>query len=245
MAAAGRRPRTGSRAGRATMAETVRQRHGHVRDAKYQLRGNERHATVGKGHGCAPASPGGTCPAATGPGRRSTSGSRAGRPTGPGPGSRRPCAPKPMPLASWTGIGRSTPLWSEPTDPGKTPASAGTVTRWADHQAAHHLRRAWPQPGHQAHPGSGRRHPPTDRAGGRRAGGAAWRAWPASHAGGAPDRRQGLLQPCQPPGLARPPPPHTIPERDDQKANRVRKGARGGRRCSIGAATSSATRSSG
>jgi transposase len=30
------------------MAETVRQRHGHVRDVKYQLRGNERHATVGK-----------------------------------------------------------------------------------------------------------------------------------------------------------------------------------------------------
>ena len=40
--------------------------------------------------------------------------------------------------------------------------------------------------------------------------------------------------------------PHTIPERDDQKANRARKGARGGRRRALTASgTSSATRWSG
>jgi hypothetical protein len=40
--------------------------------------------------------------------------------------------------------------------------------------------------------------------------------------------------------------PHTIPERDDQKANRTAKAAGvGGRRSSTGSATSSGTRSSG
>jgi transposase len=41
-------------------------------------------------------------------------------------------------------------------DPGKPPASAGAVTGWADHQAAHHLRRPGSQPGDPADPGAGR-----------------------------------------------------------------------------------------
>jgi transposase len=41
-------------------------------------------------------------------------------------------------------------------DPGKPPASAGTVTGWANHQGAHRLRRLGPQPGHPVDPWSGR-----------------------------------------------------------------------------------------
>lgn len=41
-------------------------------------------------------------------------------------------------------------------DPGKPPASAGTVTEWANHQGAHRLRRLGPQPGHPVDPWSGR-----------------------------------------------------------------------------------------
>ena len=60
---------------------------------------------------------------------------------------------------------RWTPAWSAPTstllepakgapvDPGKSAAGAGTVTGRADHQAPHHLRRSRPQPGHPPHPG--------------------------------------------------------------------------------------------
>jgi transposase len=146
-----------------------------------------------------------------------------------------------MLLESWTGTRRSTPPWSEPTntprapgkgelaDPGKTPASAGTVTRWADHQAAHIadgrgrnlVTRLTPgqdaetlrlvalvdavrvaRPGGRSRPRKRLDHLTGDKASSSRANRTALRA-----------RRL----------------PHTIPERDDQKANRVRKGARGGR----------------
>jgi hypothetical protein len=54
---------------------------------------------------------------------------------GPGPPARR-------------GPGKGQPL-----DPGKTPASARSVTGWADHQAPHGLRWPGPRPGHSADSG--------------------------------------------------------------------------------------------
>jgi transposase len=109
------------------------------------------------------------------------------------------------------------------------PASAGAVTGRADHQAAHHLRRPGPQPGHPPDPGPGRRHERAGRAGGSGAGGPPRWAGAASHPGGACDRGQGLQQPGQPAGPAGSPDPPHDPQRDDQKANRARKGRRGGR----------------
>jgi hypothetical protein len=117
--------------------------------------------------GPAPGSPGGTCPSATGHGRRSTSGSPAGRPMAPGPASRPSLHILADDAGSWTGTPRSTPARSAPTstppapvkgaplDPGKPPASVGTVTGWADHRGAPHRRRPGPQPGHPADPGAG------------------------------------------------------------------------------------------
>jgi transposase len=116
-----------------------------------------------------------------------------------------------------------------PVDPGKPAASAGAVTGRVDHQAAHRLRWAGPQPSDPADPGPGRRHPSVGRAGGRRAGGPLGWARPAPPAARSSDRRQGLLQPGQPAALRARRIPQTIPEREDQKANRARRGARGGR----------------
>jgi transposase len=52
---------------------------------------------------------------------------------------------------------------------------------------------------------------------------------PAPHPGGAPDRRQGRSSRANRAALRARRIRHTIPERDDQQANRTRKGARGGR----------------
>jgi transposase len=148
----------------------------------------------------APGCPGGICPTGMGPGRRSTSGSRAGRPTGPGHASRPACRPRPTGLGSWTGTPRSTPASSALTstplgpatgdrvDPGKPPAGAGPVAGWADHQAAHHLR--WPgsEPGHPADSWPGRRHQRVGGAGRCRAGGPAGWARPAADTSRSPDR---------------------------------------------------------
>jgi hypothetical protein len=113
---------------------------------------------------------------------------------------RRSCGPTSTPLG---------PAKGARLDPGKPAASAGTITGWVDHQAAHHLRRPGPEPGDRPDPGSGRRHQPAGRAGGRRTGGPAWWAWAAPHPGGPSDRGQGLFQPGQPGGAAGPPhPPH-------------------------------------
>jgi transposase len=146
-----------------------------------------------------------------------------------------------MRLGSWTGTPRSTPVSSgptstppapvtgEPVDPGKPPASAGAVTGRADHQAAHHLRRPGPQPGHPPDPGPGRRHERAGRAGGSGAGGPPrWAGRPRTRvahvtgdkASSSRANRQALRG-----RRIR----HTIPQRDDQKANRARKGRRGGR----------------
>jgi hypothetical protein len=122
---------------------------------------------------------------------------------------------------SWTGMVRLTPAWSELTstppgpargarlDPGKSPASAGTVTGWADDQAPHHRRRSRPEPGDPAHARPGCRHHPAGRAGGRRAGGPPGWSGPAADPGGLAGRGQGLQQSDQPGGTAGPPhPPH-------------------------------------
>jgi transposase len=121
------------------------------------------------------------------------------------------------------------PTKGAPADPGKPPASAGAVTGWAAHQAPHSLRwagrnlvtRLTPgqdadttqllalvdvvrvaRPGGRGRPRTRVAHLTGDKAYSSRANRAGLRA-----------RRI----------------PHTIPERDDQKANRARRGARGGR----------------
>ena len=172
-------------------------------------------------------------------GRRSTSGSRAGRRWDLGR-IEESCAPRLRGLGSWTGTPRSTRASCGPTstprgpvkgarlDPGKPPASAGTVTGRADHQAPHHLRRPRPEPGHAAHPRAGRRHQQlvglVDAVRVARPGGVA-----GPDATRSSDRGQGLQQPRQPGSAAGRHIGHTIPERDDQKANRARRGPRGGR----------------
>jgi len=126
----------------------------------------------------------------------------------------------------------STPLGpakGAPADPGKPPASAGTVTGWADHQAPHHLRRPWPEPGHPADPRPGRRHQRAGWAGGRGAGGPPWwRCRPRTRVAHLTGDKAYSSQTNRAALRARRI-PHTIPERDDQKANRARRGARGGR----------------
>src|SRR5512132_1130746 len=82
---------------------------------------------------------------------------------------------------------------------------------WADHQAPHRLRRAWPQPGHAADPWTGTPTP------------ASWSGW------WTPCGWPVLVGGANRAALRAHRIPHTIPERDDQKANRARKGARGGR----------------
>jgi transposase len=146
-----------------------------------------------------------------------------------------------MRLGSWTGTPRSTPAWSGPTstplgpakgapaDPGKPPASAGTVTGGlttklhtiCDGRGRNLATRLTPgqdadtselvglvdavrvaRPGGCGRPRTRVADLTGDKADSSRTNRAALRA-----------RRI----------------PHTIPERDDQKANRARRGARGGR----------------
>ena len=160
-------------------------------------------------------------------------------------------------LGSWTGTPRLTPASSAPTstppapvkgapaDPGKPPAGAGTVTGGLTPSSIPSAT-AGPQPGHPPHSGPGRRHPAVDRVGGSGAGGAAWWSWrprkrrehlTGDKAHSSRANRQALRARRI---------PHPIPERDDQQANRARRGARGGRPPAFDrSATASATRSSG
>src|SRR6266511_4016923 len=147
-----------------------------------------------------------------GPGRRSTSGLRAGRPMGPGPASRPPCTPRQTAPGGWTGTPRSTPAWCGLTTKLHTICDGrgrNLATRLTPGQDADTLQLVGlvdavrvARPGGRGRPRTRVAHLTGDKAYSSRANRAALRA-----------RRI----------------PHTIPERDDQKANRARKGRRGGR----------------
>ena len=176
-----------------------------------------------------------------GPGRRSTSGSPAGRPTAPGSASRRPCASRPMRLGSWTGTPRSTPAWSGPTSTPLGPQRGLPPIQASRQQALGRSRGGLTTKLHTICDGRGRN--------------LATRLTPGQDAD--TSELVGLVDAvrvARPGGGGRPRTrvahltgdkayssrtnraalrarriPHTIPERDDQKANRARRGARGGR----------------
>lgn len=163
--------------------------------------------------GPAVASPGGTCPSATGRERWSTSASRAGRPTGLGRGSRPACTP--LRRGRGAGLGRADRL-----DGGAGPP---VCRRWPQRGSCPTRGQtggAWPLVGelttklHTICHGRGRNlairpipgqaaDPLACGAGGRHAGsGLAGMAGPASV--GPPDRRQGLEQLCESGSVAGP-----------------------------------------
>jgi transposase len=144
-------------------------------------------------------------------------------------------------LGSWTGTPRSTAAWCGPTSTplgpakgaGRRPRSAAAsprpVTGRGDHQAPHDLRRSRPEPGHSADAGQD--------ADTRELVGLVDAVWVARPGGrGRPRMRPDHLtgdkaysSRANRAALRARHIAHTIPERDDQKANRAGKGTRGGR----------------
>jgi len=184
--------------------------------------------------------PGGTSPSVMGHGRPATSGLPAGRSTGLGRASSSWCSAMPTPAGSWTGGCRSIPVWSAPTSmppaPARgagpsglgCPARVGPLPGRPVNQDPGGRRWARPAAGDPRHTRPDCGHYRAVGIGGRGQGGPSWWDWPAAGAAQLPGRRQGLQQPGQP-GRAARRIAHTIPERDDQRAHRRRRGRQGGR----------------